>query len=225
MLNNLTTAHLADGCLRIGVTPRCVSLRSVLPGVRVTGRAVPVQHFGSVDVFLEALEDAPPGAILVIDNAGRRDEACIGDLVALEAQRAGIAAIAIWGCHRDTEEIRKLGMPVYSLDAIPTGPMRLDSRTDDALVSAQISSFGVTRDDMVAADDDGVLFMPASRLEEIAQAAARIRDTEQRQATAAQAGKTLRSQFHFTEYLKARAEEPALTLRQHLANLGGAIEV
>jgi hypothetical protein len=41
----------------------------------------------------------------------------------------------------------------------------------------------------------------------------------------AQAGTTLRSQLHFADYLKAREKQPALTLRQHLANLGGAIEV
>ena len=46
---------------------------------------MPARHYGSVDVFLEALSSAGPGDVLVIDNGGRTDEACIGDLVALEA--------------------------------------------------------------------------------------------------------------------------------------------
>jgi 4-hydroxy-4-methyl-2-oxoglutarate aldolase len=41
-----------------------------------------VQHVGSVHIFLEALADASPGDVLVVDNAGRLDEACVGDLIA-----------------------------------------------------------------------------------------------------------------------------------------------
>jgi regulator of RNase E activity RraA len=87
---DLTTAHVADACLRVGVPVRTVSLTAVDSG-RFAGRVLPAQHVGSVDVFLEAFESAEPGDVLVVDNGGRRDEACVGDLVALEAQAAGIA--------------------------------------------------------------------------------------------------------------------------------------
>jgi 4-hydroxy-4-methyl-2-oxoglutarate aldolase len=60
--------------------------------------------------------------VLVVDNGGRLDEACIGDLVALEAQAAGVEGMVIWGLHRDTVDIRAIGLPVFSLGAIPTGP-------------------------------------------------------------------------------------------------------
>ncbi|MHB6911125.1 RraA family protein [Streptomyces sp. DB-54] len=43
---------------------------------------------------MEAFTDAEPGDVLVIDNAGRQDEACVGDLLALEAQAAGLAVVA-----------------------------------------------------------------------------------------------------------------------------------
>jgi regulator of RNase E activity RraA len=59
-------------------------------------------HYGSVDIFLEAMGTAKPGDILVIDNQGRMDEGCIGDLTTLEAQACGLAGIIVWGCHRDT---------------------------------------------------------------------------------------------------------------------------
>lgn len=51
----------------------------------------------NIDVLLEALGHAAPGEVLVIDNGGRRDEACIGDLVVLEAEKADIAGIVIGG--------------------------------------------------------------------------------------------------------------------------------
>jgi len=45
----------------------------------IAGRVLPVRHYGSVDVFLEAMGMAQPGDILVIDKGGRMDEGCIGD--------------------------------------------------------------------------------------------------------------------------------------------------
>src|SRR5206468_4197952 len=124
----LTTAHLADGCLRAKLPVRCVSLRAVAAGHRVVGRVLPARHVGSVDVFLEAYEGAEPGDVLVVDNEGRLDEACVGDLAVLEARSAGVAGMVVWGLHRDTADITAIGLPVFSLGAIPTGPQRLDPR-------------------------------------------------------------------------------------------------
>ena len=54
--------------------------------MRIAGRALPAKHFGSVDIFLEAMMSAEQGDVLVIDNNGRADEGCIGDLTTLEAR-------------------------------------------------------------------------------------------------------------------------------------------
>ena len=63
----------------------------MVPGIHVTGGVLPVRHSGSVDVFIEAISQAEPGSVLVIDDNGRRDQACIGDLIAGEAKLAGLA--------------------------------------------------------------------------------------------------------------------------------------
>ena len=67
----LTTAHLADACLRAQVPVRCAPapLSTVMPGSRLAGRVAPAQHVGSVDLFLEALQGAAPGDVLVVDTA------------------------------------------------------------------------------------------------------------------------------------------------------------
>ena len=65
---------------------------------------------------------AAPGDVLVVDNGGRLDEACVGDLVALEAQAAGVEGMVIWGLHRDTADIRAIGLPVFSLERSPLAP-------------------------------------------------------------------------------------------------------
>jgi regulator of RNase E activity RraA len=223
----LTTAHLTDGCLRAGQAVRCgpAGMVAVAPGSRLAGPALPVRHSGSVDIFLEALETAAAGDVLVVDNEGRLDEACVGDLMALEAQGAGLAGIVIWGLHRDSVEIREIGLPVFSLGAMPTGPLRLDPRADDALDAARFGAWTITADDVVFADDDGVLFVPAAAVDEVLTAAEGVRDTERAQAAKSGAGVSLRDQLQFAAYLEARAADPTLTLRQHLATIGGAIEV
>jgi len=69
----LTTAHLADACLRAEVRVRCARLHPVVPGGRLAGRVAPARHAGSVDIFLEVFESAEPGDVLVVDNGGRLD--------------------------------------------------------------------------------------------------------------------------------------------------------
>jgi regulator of RNase E activity RraA len=111
----------------------------------------------------------------------RLDEASAGDLVALEAQAAGMEGMVIWGLHRDTADIRAIGLPVFSLGAIPTGPLRLDARAHDALASAVVGDWAVSCEDLVLGDDDGVLFLPSPQAEEIFTLAETISDTEQHQ--------------------------------------------
>jgi regulator of RNase E activity RraA len=223
----LTTPHLADACLRAGIPVRCApaGIRPLDPGMRVAGRVLPAVHAGSVDVFLEAVATARPGDVLVADNGGRLDEACIGDLAALDAAAAGVAGIVIWGLHRDSADIRAIGMPLFSLGALPTGPQRLDSRAPGALEAATIGEWSVTTEDAVFGDDDGVLFVPLDRVDEVLDVAAGIAATEGRQADRIRAGTSLREQVRFGDYLTARSANPALTFRDHLRALGGEIEV
>jgi 4-hydroxy-4-methyl-2-oxoglutarate aldolase len=223
----LTTPHLADACLRAGVPVRCApaAVHPLSPGMRVAGRVLPAVHAGSVDVFLEAVAAARPGDVLVADNGGRLDEACIGDLAALDAQAGGVAGIVIWGLHRDSADIRRIGMPLFSLGALPTGPQRLDPRAPDALTAARVGEWTVTGEDAVFGDEDGVLFVPLDRADEVLETAAAIATTEGRQADEIRAGRSLRDQVRFADYLVARAADPTLTFRDHLRGVGGEIEV
>jgi 4-hydroxy-4-methyl-2-oxoglutarate aldolase len=223
---DLSTPLVADAAVRLKIPIRIASpgVAPVVPGLRVAGRALPARHFGSVDVFLEAMESAEAGDVLVIDNAGRRDEGCIGDLTALEAQACGLAGIVVWGTHRDTPELRQIGFPVWSYGSWPSGPQRLDPRDDAALRSARFGDFEVQKSDIVFADDDGCLFVAAASVEEMLGTARIIWQKERRQADTIKAGQTLRAQLRFAEYLEKRLAGPSYTFREHLRKLGGAIE-
>ena len=216
---DLTTAHLADACIRASVPVRTAGLTPVVPGTRTFGRVLPARHAGSVDIFLEAIERSSPGDVLVVDNDGRTDESCVGDLIVLEAQAAGLAGVVIWGLHRDTQDIRAIGLPVFSLGTNPTGPLSLRDRAPEALSTAEVGQWTLTTEDVVFGDDDGVLFVPSSEVDAVLAKAASIRDVERAQAERVRQGESLRGQLRFGEYLTS-----GLTFREHLREIGGAVE-
>ncbi|MBI5418477.1 MAG: RraA family protein [Deltaproteobacteria bacterium] len=226
IFSDLSTPHVADACVRLGIPLRSApaGIHPLTVNSRIAGHAQPARHYGSVDIFLEAMESAQPGDILVIDNSGRMDEACIGDLTALEAKACGLAGFVVWGCHRDTAELVRIGFPVFGYGTCSAGPTRLDPREDAALRSARFGQCEVGKDDIVFADDDGVLFVAAQHLEEVLANACAIWQTERKQAAAVTTGRTLREQLHFRDYLVKRAGDPTYTFRRHLRTLRGAIE-
>jgi len=222
---DLTTPHVADAVMRLGLPVRQApsSITPLWEDTHVVGRVPPAQHAGSVDVFLEAIEHSRPGDVLVVDNKGRDDEACVGDLATLEASQASLAGIIIHGLHRDSRELRAIHLPVFSMGALPAGPQRLNAQPADAITTAQLGDFEVTASDFVLGDDDGVLFLPLDRAADIAEAAAAIRETERRQAALMRTGRSLREQARFAEFLTAR-DRDGITFRQYLRSIGGEIE-
>jgi 4-hydroxy-4-methyl-2-oxoglutarate aldolase len=224
MLLTLSTPLIADACMREGVPVHGApaGIKSLWPGAKAAGGARPARHFGSVDVFLETLESAQAGDVLVIDNAGRTDEACVGDLIALEAKTAGLSGIVIWGLSRDTDEIVEVKFPLFSLGSIALAPQRNDPQPADALEFAVCGDCRVTTDDYVMADDSGVIFVPTRDIERIAHLGAEIQAAERIQAARMRQGISFRQQTRFDAYLRERSTTPALSFREHLRRLGDA---
>jgi 4-hydroxy-4-methyl-2-oxoglutarate aldolase len=135
-----------------------------------------------------------------------------------------LAGIAVWGVHRDTAELERIGFPIFSYGTYPAGPRRLDPAGEDALTSARFGDLLVGKEDIVFGDQDGVIFATGKDIEKLLETAWVIFKTERDQAEAILAGKTLREQFRFSEYLQLRSEDPVYTFRKHLHKLGGAIE-
>lgn len=222
-LDGLTTAHVADGCLRVGVPVRCgpAGLRPLTPGTAFAGLAAPALHLGSVDRLLEAIDGAAEGDVLVVDDDGRLDEVCLGDLLVLEAAGAGLAGVVVWGLHRDTADLLRIGLPLVSLGALPTGPLPQHVHRDR---SVHVGEWPVAAGDLVVADDDGVVLVDAASAEAVLSAARAIRDAERAQAERIASGVALREQLRFGDHLAKRETDPTWTFRQHLREVGGEIE-
>ena len=223
-----TTPFIADACalLQLPIRLGPAHIRPIRSDMKVAGPACPAKHAGSTDVFLEAIAQAGRGDVLVIDNVGRLDEGCIGDLVAGEAHVAGLAGVVVYGAHRDTAAIDAIGIPVWSLGTCPAGPQEVRTRSVHALEAASLGGHvTVTRDDFVFADVDGVVVVSRAELARVVAAARDIAAREQAQAKRLLGGERLRSQLQLDAYVARRQSEPSYSFRDHLKTLGAAIEI
>lgn len=177
-----STAAVCDAADRLGIElpPAMTGLLPVGPAHRVVGLALPGRVEGTPRALLALLAEARGGEVLVIDNDGRTDEACVGDVMAARCRDAGLSAIVAWGMHRDTARLREIGLPVFSLG--PT-PRRAGSPTSASRIEAGCAMVGgrpISRSDVVFADDDGVLFVRGDQASRLLAAAALIEAAEAR---------------------------------------------
>ena len=133
----------------------------------------------------------------MLDNKGRSDEACFGDLAAYEARSQGLVGVVIWGRHRDSAEVEAIGVPLFSYGTYPLGMQRTFPPVEEPFARCQFDEAKVERGDFVFADDDGVLFVPKDNIESVMDTADEIQSAEQAQVAKIRAGTTLREQLQW----------------------------
>lgn len=221
----LSTALIADACVKLQVNFRVGPsiITSIKKGMKIAGHITPVKHNGSVDIFLEAIDKAKDGNILYIDNSGRNDEACIGDLTVLETKQAGLIGMVVWGCHRDSKELSEINFPVFSTGKLPVGPRRTKLETPESR-EVLLEQDQIFDSDVMFADDDGIVVISDLDLDRVLEQALEIYLQERKQVEKLLIGLSLRQQFHFSDYLQIREKQKDYTFRDHLHKIGGAIE-
>ncbi|GAA4316735.1 RraA family protein [Streptomyces venetus] len=151
------------------------------PVPRVAGPAFTVRCPPGDNLMLHAaIHRADPGSVVVVES-GDLDYALAGGNVCAVAQRRGVAAFVADGLIRDLAEVREMRFPVFARGVIPIPGRKSAVRP----LGERVRCGGVAVDagDVVVADEEGVVVVPAARLEETLTAA--------RAKLAKEAGETL----------------------------------
>jgi regulator of RNase E activity RraA len=160
-------------------------IRALSPEATVAGPAL-VVTVGCDDNT--PMRDVPtrvtqPGAVLVVAGASESRTAVLGDLVAAELLRAGIAAVVTDGLIRDSRAVAELGLPVWARGTTPVASRK--GGVGSVGGSVVIGGVPVQDGDLVVADADGVVVWPAAAVDEyVAKADAKRLADEQRAAAA-----------------------------------------
>ena len=156
----LSSTLASDGAGGRGALPPWI--RALSPDATVAGPAL-VVAVGRDDN--SPMKDVParvadPGTVLVVAGAGESTTAVLGDLVAGELLRAGVAAVVTDGLIRDSRAVAEAGLPVWARGTTPVA-----SRKDGVgRVGGDVVIGGVpvADGDLVVADADGVVVWPAA---------------------------------------------------------------
>lgn len=163
-LTRLPVANIGDAMDRLYVMRS--DIKPVWAGARLAGPAYTVLTAqGDNREVHAALEAAKPGDVIVVSAGGGTERAIIGELIAGRAKAAGIAGFVIDGAVRDADDIGAIGEPVFAAATTPAGPYRNGPGMSQVPVSA--GGVPVLPEDIVVGDPDGVIVIPAARLDEV----------------------------------------------------------
>ncbi len=217
-LSRVGTASVANALLKRGM--RRVYMLGIAPlspdqptmvGPAYTLRFIPARedvdtlaNYGRRDnLHRRAIEECPPGHVLVIDTSGCAQASSAGDLMAARLRKRGVAGLVTDGGFRDVASIRRTELPAYQRrPAPPATPIALHP----AELGGPIGCAGVAvyPCDVLVGDADGVVVVPAHLVEEVAAEALEATEYEAFAELEIARGRTIYEVFPSTDESRAR---------------------
>jgi regulator of RNase E activity RraA len=181
-LKTISTATVATALFKRGFRTQFIQDvhplspdQPVLVGEAFTLRYMPAREdLNQLAVFRDrshpqrkAVEDCPPGTVLVMDSRKDARAASAGAILVTRLMKRGVAGVVTDGGFRDSAEISKLGFPAYHHR--PSAPTNLTlHQAIDINVPIGCGDAPVFPGDVILGDSDGVIVIPAHLADEIA---------------------------------------------------------
>lgn len=171
----LYSAALADALDALGHHKQTVApgLHPLAKGMRIVGFArtglyMPIYHDDpNVDVYeheIRLIDDLAQDDVAILSCNGNLNISPWGELLTTRAQYLKAAGCITDGCVRDSNAIRGLGFPVFSAGTNPVDT-KYRGKMMWSDVPADIGGVLVQPRDLVMADHDGIVCVPADLIE------------------------------------------------------------
>jgi regulator of RNase E activity RraA len=180
VLSKVTTATITTILLKKGL--RNVWLRGVQPlkavqprqvGRAFTLRFVPMREdlatpesWSSPKSTRAAIEQMPEGCIAVVDGNGITHAGIFGDILCARMAKRGVAALVTDGVVRDVAGVRETGLAVWS-QGIAAPPSVAGLTFVNWQEPIGCGGVAVFPDDIMVADGDGVVVIPAALVDHV----------------------------------------------------------
>jgi 4-hydroxy-4-methyl-2-oxoglutarate aldolase len=183
------TSHLADamdgrGALDYRIKPLDPANASFV-GPALTAFAYPAD----IVAMFGALSEAEPGDVIIVANDGYTRTAVFGDIAAGMMKNKGVAAFVTDGLARDKAGIVATGLPVFCQGIQPNSP----AMNGPGVVGAPITlgDVHIEAGDVIVGDADGVVVIPARRLQVVLDRLTQVRAAEARTMALVEQGATM----------------------------------
>ncbi|MEU6281117.1 RraA family protein [Streptomyces sp. NPDC047028] len=139
------------------------------PVPRIAGPAFTVRCPVGDNLMLHAaIHRAAPGSVIVVES-GDLDHALAGGNVCAVARRRGVVGFVADGLIRDLGEVREMAFPVFARGVIPIPGGK--KAVEPLNTEVRCGGVAVNAGDIVVADEEGVVAVPAQRAAEVMDAA------------------------------------------------------